>query len=237
MELKEIVDKAKYIQFPYLNREYRNRYEKRNPILLPIVEDRDVMYLGMPKGNGHHYTTWYTYNKVLPILSELFDFPYSLDDFDLVDTHMGRWDLSYLRPKKSCVYTTTCFSTGETITGDYLSLFNPIFFNSPLYRELYRFPHCCSKIVNNTIDSNKKLMISGDSQIIPAIAPLAYYFKEVWYFDNRTGWVIDPGTNKHIFNKDQFSTFSYTYKDVEFTDVLIECYGKHLHWCEYWNLQ
>ena len=75
-------------------------------------------------------------------------------------------------------------------------------------------------------------MISGDSQMIPSIAPLAHYFKEVWYFDNRTGWIKDK-----IFTEEKFVSFSNYYKNVEFTDVLIECYCRDLKWYEYWNIQ
>ena len=54
------------------------------------------------------------------------------------------------------------------------------------YHKLFSYPHMCSKVTNNTINSDKKLFISGDSQMIPSIAFLASHFKEVYYFDNRT---------------------------------------------------
>jgi hypothetical protein len=41
--------------------------------------------------------------------------------------------------------------------------------------------------------------------MIPDIAPLAYHFRELWYMDNRT-------------NK----SFAELYKDICFTDVLVE---------------
>lgn len=232
MTIDEIVKKAKYIQFPYNNEEYKDYYVERNPLRLPIVKDKEVLYTGMPKGNGHHYTTEYTYKYVLPAVANLLDFNYSMDDFNLVKTMNGEYDLSYIKPKRRESYTIICFDTGNGTTGDYNILLNPEFFKTPLYRELYRYPHRCSRIVNNTIKSNRKLMISGDSQIIPAIAPLAHYFKEVWYFDNRTGWI----KNK-VFIEGKFISFANRYKNVIFTDVLIECYCRNLNWYEYWNLQ
>lgn len=78
-------------------------------------------------------------------------------------------------------------------------------------------------------------MITGDSQMIPSIAPLAHYFKEVWYFDNRTGYFKNKG--EYEFHEEKFESFCNTYKDVIFTDVLIECYCRDLNWYKYWNLQ
>lgn len=237
MTLEEVVKKAKYIQFPFHNTEYKDLYEDKNPIKLPIINDKEVLYTGMPKDNSHHYTTDYTHRYVLPTIGKLFDFPFSLNDFNLIEIQNGVWDVSYIKPKRENKYTITCFDNGHKVNGGYEVLLNPEFFNSHLYRELYRYPHRCSRVVNETIKSDRKLMISGDSQIIPAINPLTNYFKEVWYFDNRTGYIRDKETKEHKLCGDLFKSFSYTYKDVEFTDVLIECYSRGLDWYEYWNLQ
>lgn len=80
-------------------------------------------------------------------------------------------------------------------------------------------------------------MISGDSQMIPSIAPLTHYFKEIWYFDNRTGQVPNNETGKMDFCEDKFISYSKEYANVNFTDVLIGCYCRDLKWYEYWNLQ
>lgn len=232
MTIEEVVKKAKYIQFPYHNEEYKDYYDKRNPVRLPIIEGEEVLYTGMPKGNGHHYTTQYTYKYVLPAIADLLGFKFSMDDFKLVKVMNGNYDVSYIKPNNRESYTVICFDTNNGKTGDYEDLLNPNFFKEPLYRELYRYPHRCSRIINNSTKSNRKLMISGDSQIIPSIAPLAHYFKEVWYFDNRTGWIKDK-----IFTEEKFISFSNYYKNVEFTDVLIECYCRDLKWYEYWNIQ
>ena len=70
---------------------------------------------------------------------------------------------------------------------------------------LYRYPHECSRIINKDVDSNRILLVSGDSQMIPDISVLACYFKEVWYFDNRANVKAED-----------------ILKEGEFTDVLIE---------------
>ena len=79
-------------------------------------------------------------------------------------------------------------------------------------------------------------MISGDSQMIPSINPLTNYFKEVWYFDNRTGYIKNEETDEFEFHKDKFVSFSETYKDIYFTDAIIQLYCRDLKWYEYWNL-
>ena len=236
MTIEEIVKKAKYIQFPEMNQSYSD-YSSRDVVKLPIIEGGNVLYTGMPRDNGHHYTTRYTYDYVLPTLEKMFDFPYTLNDFEFVNVNNGIYDLSYIRPKSKDIYTIICYNDGSGYTGDYRVLINPNFFNRPLYRELFRFPHKCSRIVNKTPISNRKLMISGDSQMIPSIAPLAHYFREVWYFDNRTGYYKEVPTGPFVFHKDKFKSFSHTYKDVTFSDVLIECYCRELSWYEYLNLQ
>lgn len=236
MTIDEIVKKAKYIQFPKMNETY-NDYSSRDVVKLPIIKEDNVLYTGMPRDNGHHYTTAYTYKYVLPTIGKLLDFDFSINDFDLVNVDNGIYDLSYIKPKTLDNYTIINYTDKEKFNGDYKVLINPNFFKKPLYRELYRFPHKCSRIINNTSTSTRKLMISGDSQMIPSIAPLAHYFKEVWYFDNRTGYYKEKTFGPFVFHKDEFKSLSHTYKDVIFSDVLIECYCRELSWYEYLNLQ
>lgn len=237
MTIEEIITKAKYIQFPYVNKEYNEIFTSRNPVKLPIIPEGGVLYKDMPKDNGHHYTTNYTYTYVLPTISKLLDFNFSLDDFELVDVNNGKYDLSYIKPKESEEYTIISYTTNEKYSGDYNILFHPTFFENPLYRELYRFPHNCSRVINKTTKSKRILMITGDSQMIPSIAPLAHYFKEVWYFDNRTGYIKNPKTKEWEFHKNKFESFRKTFENITFTDVLVECYCRDLDWYEYWNLQ
>lgn len=235
MKREELIDMAKYIQFPYNNEIYKDYYETVNPIKLPIIKNGNVLYKGMPKDNGHHYTTEYTYKYVLPTIDKLLNFSFSLDDFNLINVNNGKYDLSYIRPKTNDRYTIIDFTNNNIQTGEYNILFNQEFFKNPLYRELYRYPHTCSKIVNETSKSSRVIMVSGDSQMIPSINPLTKYFKEVWYFDNRTGYFKENGC--YTFYKEKFKSFSETYKDTIFTDVIIGCYCRELDWYEYWNLQ
>lgn len=89
MALQEIVAKAKYIQFPYNNETYKEIYGERNPERLPILPGEDVLYNGMPRDNGHHYTTDYAYRYVLPLIDSLLSFGFSVGDFEKVSVCNG----------------------------------------------------------------------------------------------------------------------------------------------------
>lgn len=84
------------------------------------------------------------------------------------------------------------------------------------YHKIVPFPHSSFKIVNLSLKNNKKILISGDSQMLPSIVPLTSYFKEVWYYDNRT----EPHMN-----------LEDTYKNENFDYVIIalynNCYRKY----------
>ena len=102
MTINEIVEKAKYIQFPEMNETY-NDYSSRDVVKLPIIKEGNVLYTGMPRDNGHHYTTAYTYKYVLPTIGKLLDFDFSMNDFNLVNVDNGIYDLSYKRKRpRSC---------------------------------------------------------------------------------------------------------------------------------------
>lgn len=237
MTKEEIVSIAKYICFPYRNRVFGEKYDNcgRDVHRLPILEDVDALYSDMP-GNEHHYTTDYTYRYVLPLIDSLIGFGFSMDDFELVPLVLETGDLSYIVPKKNIEYTVTCFTDNVTFDGGYMDLFSEKFAESPSYRLLNRYNHKCSRIVNRTTDSERVLMVSGDSQSIPSIAPLSYYFKEVWYFDNRSGYVKNPDTGVFEFHGDRFVSYADTYRDVVFTDAIMQLYCRDIDWYEYWNL-
>lgn len=236
MTRDEIIRKAKYIVFPYRNNTYSNYYKDIDAKYAPIIPDGSVLYSNM-KGNEHHYTTEYTYKYVLPLIAELLGFKFDMNDFDLIDCKQPEWDISYIVPKQKYEYEIFNYVNDEHNSCDYMGLFKPTFETTHTYRELYRYPHQCSSILNKTLQSERRLMISGDSQIIPSINPLTNYFKEVWYFDNRTGYYKDEGNDKPTIHENEFTSYSDFYKDVNFTDVLMQCYCRKLEWYQYYNLQ
>ena len=55
------------------------------------------------------------------------------------------------------------------------------------YHRLFRGAHACCVIINENIDNENSIFISGDSMMIPLIPIFACYYKEVVYMDNRDG--------------------------------------------------
>lgn len=246
MTIKELLDKAIYIQFPYINKEYRDRYRKRKPVKVPKVKDYDPLYSDSVH-DTHHYTTKYHRRVVLPLLESLYKFGYNKADFDIVKFVKSDGDYSYMVPKKDMrfdVYRYDLKQPKMMKDVGYMDLFSPTFkdnVNEHRYWGLYRYPHACSRIINKSLPKDgRKLFISGDSQMIPDIPVLACYFREVWYFDNRTGYKTSQ--------RDKFG--NYTIKWIEekhlpcmrhyekktFTDVLMQTYCADLERYEKWNL-
>lgn len=226
----EILNKAKYIQFPYKNQTFKDYSKyKINVNRLPLLEF-NTLYNLMPT-NNHHYTMHYHINYVLPLINKLFDFGYDTNDFELIEYKHKYGDLSYLRPKKDFRFEATCFTddTKENLSFEDLK---PIDKNNVSYRDFYRFPHKCSRIINLDLDNSRKIFISGDSQSIPDIPILACYYKEVWYFDNRTGRSPD-WSSIDIKKTKSFNNF---YKNIIFNDVLIQLYTNPLWWYTKVNL-
>lgn len=237
MNKQEILNKAKYIQFPLVNNSYNEDYKKSisNIHRLPIIKDEPVLYDNLI-GDEHHYTTAYCIKYVLPLINKVLNFGFDENDFDLkkyyFDENGIKNDLSYLIPKNKYTFKLYSFLRDKEFNFEYDGglVFNFNLRPEGKYRDLFVFPHQCSKIVNNELQNDKKLFISGDSQIIPCISVLACYYKEVWYFDNRTG------KEGNVIDKEKTISYEETYKDVEFDDVLIELYSNPLNWYTEINL-
>ena len=65
---------------------------------------------------------------------------------------------------------------------------------------------------------------------------MSRYFREVWYFDNRTGYIKNPETGDFEFHEDRFVSYSANYAGTVFTDAVMQLYCRDLNWYEYWNL-
>ena len=212
MTRDEIVKMAKYVVFPNNQVNGYGKAEQsiaqgRDKVFLPVI---DMRYAGMP-GNDHHFTTEYHRKYVMPALEQLFRFGYREADFELTHCMSGKYDLSYLTPKTEMRFLNRDFLDNLAFECTFEGLSNvalqrKLGYSTP-YHELYTFAHRCSQIVNLTNRNGRKLMISGDSQMVPSIRTLACLFEEVWYFDNRTDKEIQE-----------------VYKDTEFTDVLMALY-------------
>ena len=206
MTKEELISAARFIQFPNSKNGYRNYSLPGSPAItrLPLT---DRMYTTWPL-NSNHFQTSYHIDTVLPVIAEVLDIPSPCDFFEIDERKSENgFDISVLTPRKDVIFDMYGLSTDETFLDvgyDFLTHSHLTANGLTEYHKLYRFPHLCSKIINKSTTSSRTLFISGDSQMIPDIATLACYFRELWYMDNRT-------------NK----SFSELYKDICFTDVLV----------------
>lgn len=149
--------------------------------------------------NEHHITTESYYNVILPFLKlYIKDFNFDLNDFEIVK-HIAffkksQYDVSYLVPKNNYMFSMNKNSVQifNNCNFEYLHYFSGKF-NDELqddvteYHKVFRGFHSCCKIINETINNNLKIFVSGDSMSIPLIPILCCYFKEVVFMDNRDG--------------------------------------------------
>ena len=208
MTRDEILAGAHYIQYPLDKTTYIsvNRDIKDKILKLPLPQDGE-MYSGWWR-NTNHFTTTYHRKYVLPLLIKLLNLTYRENDWELVERKSGNNDISYLRVKHSPVYEVYGFTRKEhfdKLRFDDLVINDSKNADITDYHRLYKYAHECSRIINKTIISDRKLFISGDSQFIPDIAFLSCYFKEVWYMDNRN----------HL-------SLSAEWKNTHFTDCIVE---------------
>ena len=203
MTKQELLDKAIYIQYPLKYGEYK-KFDIEDIYKLPLPE-KGEMYDNWEK-NNNHFTTKYHRKCSIPLYCEIFGLNYNPDDFVLCERKSGNNDISILVPKKEYRYEIYGFSRDEHFDNlSFDGITHTHIVNMTDYHKLYKYPHECSRLINKAIDNNRKLFISGDSQMIPDISFLSCFFKEIWYFDNRLGRKL-----------------SDKWKDVDFTDVMIE---------------
>ena len=214
MTKKDLIDKAIYIQFPYSYTTYKEYKIDKEINKLPLPE-KGMMYDGWAK-NNNHYTPQYHRQYTIPLLCKLLDISVNFDDFVIDERHSGKFDISLLKPKEEYEYEIYGYTRGEHF--DNLTFEDITSNDSPNkditdYHRLYKYSHECSRLINKTINSDRILFISGDSQLIPVISFLSCFFKEIWYFDNRD--------DKALSDK---------WCSIEFTDVIIE-----MNWTETWT--
>ena len=213
MTREEILKNAHYIQYPLDTRTYINVDKNVKDLLhkLPLPKENE-MYKGW-YGNHNHFTTDYHRKYVLPLLIDILKLPYKEHDWELKERKSNNFDLSYLQVIKSPVYEVWGLTRNEHFDNVHFDdLVNNDSKSSDItgYHRLYKYSHECSRIINKSIISDRRIFISGDSQFIPDIAFLSCYFKELWYMDNR----------KNL-------SFCNEWKDVKFTDCIIEINCSH----------
>ena len=196
--------------------EARNFIQGKEYVLVYTTKDED-MY-SQYKYNEHHFTTNFHRRIVIPALTELLAFNFEINKYHIVtntaNTPNGMFDLSYYEPNDTKYEFDV---TAPEYDIHYRSGFNGLLFNEKYkdmvaktgiithYHKLYAFPHSCSIVKNLYKHNGRTLLVSGDSQAIPFITTLCTIFKEVWYFDNRSGM-----------------SFKDLLEKANFTDILIE---------------
>lgn len=200
-----MIEQAIYIQYPLTYDLYQDiSLDKINRLPLPQM---GMMYDDW-ENNNNHFTTEYHRRYVIPLLSKLLHISFVKSDFVLQKRKSGTFDISIYKPKQEYSYEIYGYTRGEhfdNLNFDDITTNTSILEDVTDYHRLYRYSHESSRLINKTIDSNRKLFISGDSQFIPDISFLSCFFKEIWYFDNRDEMKLAD-----------------TWKDEVFTDVIIE---------------
>lgn len=207
MTRQEIIDNAVMVQLPNKGRAYKEFGSKI--VMLPTSKESTY---NTWRTNEHHYTTKYHREVFLPsllpllgidklVLNEKFHLEHRMD-------RSGMYDISILHPNNEDEYTFTVVlptDNGQKIEN--LSFNDLITRDSRVsdFHSLWYAPHKVSYVINETISSDKKLLISGDSQMIPSMAFLATLFKEIVYLDNRT-----KTSTKQL------------YESINYSDVLFE---------------
>lgn len=227
---KFVIESAKFIQFPAENGQHHTQFseylEKNgfNSYIEYLPSISKSRYVNLP-GNMHHYTVDYSMKYVVPkVLSMCGGYTFDLSQYhkkeNIIDTPEGTLDFSYYIPNKENNFTIYGLDDDLTINNTDIRWHDEYpkstkgYNNYDEYDRQYVFFHGCSKIINNTIDSNEKLLIVGDSQILPSLNILVNYYKEVWYWDNRNG---EPYFNDYLQgNEFDYILFELWSGDIEY---------------------
>ena len=227
MTKKDILNRAIYMQFPLNNEKYFDYSDHIGQIIkFPIVKEKNIMYTGLPQ-NEHHYTTYYHRKYVLPKINESLGFGYNETDFDLIKNmyvyNNKTFDFSYLKSKMNYMYSIFCMERNLYIKNvkitELINNKNNANMKTP-YHLLCSANHEPSVITNETIKNDRKLLISGDSQMIPSILPLANYYKQIFYMDNRTGFCKNAD-GKIGLDINKTTSYRNQYENVDFNDIII----------------
>jgi hypothetical protein len=149
--------------------------------------------------NEHHFKPFYHIEYVLPILEKLYQFGYKRSDFSLHEDFDNNNDISYLKPKKEFLFDIYDISQNtyiKQVDSDFLRHNMTKDSTGDLYKitkyhQLFTFAHKSCLIMNKTIQNNRKLVISCDSQMIPILPVLCCYFNEVWILDKREEYTCE----------------------------------------------
>ena len=190
MDFNEFADRSKIVVFKC----FKNTHETISDFISKHADKTyifehciDHMYTGYNL-NTNHFHTSYHISTILPKISEILGIPYNQHEFITIMYKDGQFELPYLYPIRDT-------GTYEIITdnvhqkGNYSILLNVNRNDSHCpskYHSLFRGYHKNTRIFNSAAVTDKKLIICCDSEMIPIMPVLAYYFKEIIHLDNRS---------------------------------------------------
>lgn len=187
-----LLAKARFVEFQHRS---GPAFACSNPadgvVRLPVPEK--CRYWGW-EGNSHHYTTKYHREVVLPSLDGVFGFGYDPGDFDVEKREISSngfvFDLSRVVPKSEGSFRITHLLDGKSNEGGFEALRGDMrdlaYIERPTeYHALYRYPHSLSTVENLRGGNGRSLLVLADSQMIPSVPVLCWYYGRVSYVDNR----------------------------------------------------
>lgn len=219
MTREELLEKAIYVQFA-LSGTYKD-YGINGVYKIPYHDTNDVYYKW--KKNEHHFTTEYHRKYVIPLLCNILGLEYNMNDFIVINKQFEEFDISFLKPKKEYKYEVYGYTRNEhfdCLSFDDITTNNSTKKDITEYHRLYKYGHECSRLINKTTDIERKLFISGDSQLIPDIPFLSCFFKEVWFFDNREKNILKDKYSEHEFSDVLIGLGYGTYNDYMFKNFM-----------------
>ena len=157
------------------------------------------------KFEQHHFNNNYHYNVCLQIYNNMLNFNFNIEDFYYI--HYDGDDISYdyLYPnidKQFNVFFYDELNNKYEFNGKYDCLldFDHKRISEDLkdYHQMYVGYHTQSIIENFGDNNGKTLLVIGDSQILPEIPIFAYYYKKVFYYDNR---YVNEIMNNILYNE------------------------------------
>lgn len=208
MNAKEILNEAKYIQFPLINGTFQKFPNEYDIIQLPLT--KNDQYRTYPY-NDHHIKTLVLFNKVMPALNDILNFNFNPDDY-IMETQMdGKYDISMPIPKNDFIYDCKSLYRDSDYFTD-ISYRDLMVLSSKQpkltkWHYLYKFAHECSTVDNKTNKNGRRILIIGDSQMIPLVTMMSIYFEHITYIDNREKM---PILNKII--------------DIDYTDCIVNLF-------------
>lgn len=210
MTNEEILNNAKYIQFPLLGGSFQDYSQCGKDIVkLPLTKDDQYLTWQM---NQHHVKTMSHFHKIMPVLSDLLKFNFNENDFHIVNEMEGNHDVSYPYPNKEYRYDIRSLYRDEKFVNvPYEEFFVPTNSQRGIitkYHKLYKYAHESSTVENLTNRNGRRLFILGDSQTIPLIPILSIYFEHISYLDNRN--------HVHVMDK---------LREINYTDTLVQLFS------------